>query len=135
MPQGTFRPGLGGNTHQGRPGIPGVDDYAYQQYLQNIRAPQQDFTDSINSPIPGVSGPTTPMPGQQMPQPPLAAMPPSMSFASPFQATGQYGLLAQQLAGVGGPNMQIPQQPDLAQSMGLLGPRRGFKVPGGPRGK
>jgi hypothetical protein len=110
--------------------------WQFEGYMQNNYLPTTDFAASATAPIPGLTGPT--MPGAQIPgmQPPAGMPPPGTpqmpSFATPFQSNGQYGLLAQQLAGVGGPNAQIPQQPAPAQ--GLLGPgpkRGGFRIPGG----
>lgn len=102
----------------GRPIAPGMYRNLYNQLLQNQVVPSVNFDASATMPIPGVTGPTAP--GAPVTQP---VMPPQ-TFATPFQANGQYGLLAQQLAGVQSPGMQIPQQPSPAQSYGLLGPKR-----------
>lgn len=104
----------------------------YDQLLNNVAVPNQNFDASANMPIPGLTGPTTQstqIPGTQ-PQP--VTQQTQSSFSMPFSGNGRYGLLAQQLAGVGGQNMQIPQQPDAttAQAQGLLG-RRGRMPSGG----
>lgn len=131
---GTNIPGTNGrgmplNFYQGQ----------YEQLLNNVAIPNQNFDASATMPIPGLTGPVA-GPGPQipagpgvMPNQPPPSMPPT--FANAFQPNGLYGLLAQQLAGVGGPNMGIPQQPDAAQAMGLLGPKQPQRMWGGIGGK
>ena len=140
----------------GTPHRPGRE---YDEYIQNIYQPNQDFAASFGTAIPGLTGPvgngmgpafgaqpgaapTAPVPGLMPPQTGGYAPPP---FASAFQASGPYGLMAQQMAGMGGGNRGIPRPPPqnqvqmlppgLLQQPGaqfpLQPPPKGFRIPGG----
>lgn len=77
--------------------------------------------------------------GAQMPQPglvgaPPVAMQPGTAMPIPpqqrFAASGPYGAQAMQMAGLLGQQPSGPAAPP-GESMGLLGGKRGFRVPGG----
>lgn len=112
---------------------PGLSD-AYRSLFgqMNQTANIDPFNRSATVPIPGLTGPTTPMtgmapPNQQLPNPgiPQAPMNPQ-----PFMSNGPYGQQAAQLAGLLGQS-QIPTQPIGPQAQGLLGSGKGFRIPGG----
>jgi hypothetical protein len=70
---------------------------------------QQGFQGSANVPIPGLTGPRTPLPGGPS-QPPQQIPPPGYT---PFQANGPYGQQAMQMAGLQGqPQMQNHMMPN-----------------------
>lgn len=81
--------------------------------LQQAAGYQQGFDTSANVPIPGVTGPVTPLPGGPS-QPPPQIMP----GYTPFRAQGPYGQQAVQMAGLLG---QGQAQNHMMPTYGLLG--------------
>jgi hypothetical protein len=80
--------------------------------LQALAGYQQGFNASGGVPIPGLTGPRTPIPGGPS-YPPQQIPPPSYS---PFTPQGQYGQQATQLAGLLGQGQVQPHM----QSTGIL---------------
>lgn len=93
-------------------------------YVNNTFLPNQSFQGSASQPIPGLTGPVGN--GAQIPgllggnlQQPTQGQTPSPMQRMPMMPNGPYGGQAMALAGLLG-RSQIPQQPGMTQSQGLL---------------
>lgn len=99
---------------------------------QQEQQDQSALANAARQPIPGMTGPVTPMPTVGMAPPQQPPLPSPIQQPQPFMASGPFGQQAMRMAGLlgGAGNHMVSPPGNIQTQQGLLGaPPKGFRIP------